>query len=111
VENSSDFLVEKMFKQSRRKQILSLVQPFISPQTEVLDVGCGDAWLLHGLKAKRRVGADIQRHRRLSVQGIEFYQVSVYSLPFPSESFDVVVLNSMVEHSLTLSSSIQWLST
>ncbi|GEM_PF-2623819 len=87
-----------MLRSFRRKQILSLVQPFVGTKTKVLDAGCGDAWLLHSLKAKRKVGLDTQRHQRLSMQGIEFFQASVYSLPFPSASFDVVVLNSMVEH-------------
>jgi len=60
----------------------------------VLDAGCGTGWAIRSLEGKglRTIGLDLQRTTSNSVHG------TVASLPFRSQSFDVVVCVRTLHH-------------
>lgn len=79
----------------------------VRPATHVLDLGCGDGFLMGLLSAKARrvVGIDAepsglalaeQKLRGLVNCGMT--AASCYALPFASETFDVVILADVIEH-------------
>lgn len=74
----------------------------IEPQERVLDVACGtgefERLLLERNPKQKITGIDISdrmlniaREKYQTYSNVEFHQVSVHSLPFASQSFDVVV--------------------
>jgi SAM-dependent methyltransferase len=69
------------------------------PETRLLDVGCGGAWL--GDHFERYTGVDVSAEAVAAAQerGIEALHIDPgQSLPFPDESFDGVVLKDVLEH-------------
>lgn len=74
---------------------------------ELLDVGCGTGHLLLGLRERlgdvvRLTGADfspvaVARTQAL-VPGVRGVVASVYGLPWPDDSFDVLVCTEVLEH-------------
>ena len=75
--------------------------------TTVLDVGCGDGYLMHRLAplARHVVGVDPEeRAFELASEKLKTYANcsvcggSGYALPFLEESFDVVILADVIEH-------------
>jgi SAM-dependent methyltransferase len=69
------------------------------PETRLLDVGCGGAWL--GDHFERYTGVDVSPEAVGAAQGrgIEVLQIEPgQALPFPDQSFDGVVLKDVLEH-------------
>jgi len=69
------------------------------PETRLLDVGCGGAWL--GDHFERYTGVDVSAEAVAAGQerGIEVLHIDPgQALPFPNESFDGVVLKDVLEH-------------
>lgn len=68
---------------------------------EVLDVGCGDVWLLRDLalfrSLKRRVGIDVELARPPEPE-IEVAAYDGQSLPFPDASFDSVIFGYFLHY-------------
>lgn len=56
----------------------------------VLDIGCGDGWLLDELRPREGYGCDIVQHPNLRAEW-HFEIQDVRALSYPNESFDVVV--------------------
>ena len=65
----------------------------------VLDVGIGSGHIAHYLSAvsKSVTGVNICDEREISA-GYRFVEVSGPELPFPDNSFDVVISNQVIEH-------------
>jgi ubiquinone/menaquinone biosynthesis C-methylase UbiE len=89
----------------------AFVLPHVRPGLTVLDCGCGPGSITVGLAeivAPGRVtgidtdAAQIERARaEVAARGasaIEFQTASVYALPFPEASFDVVFSHALLEH-------------
>lgn len=69
----------------------------------LLEVGCGEGYLLEKLRASEKVAVDISAEALQRAQGRTGAQVSVAlaeRLPFASESFDLVVSVGVMEHFL-----------
>jgi len=75
--------------------------------SRVLDVGCGDGYLMAQVKpyAEEVVGIDFEfSGARLATNQLQGFgncfvtQASCYCLPFPDHSFDVVLLADVIEH-------------
>ena len=87
------------------------VRPFISPQSEILDVGCGPAsitvglaeWAVEGSVIGIDVGEEILQtaQRALDASGlsnVSLEQASVYELPYSDDSFDVTYAHQVLQH-------------
>ena len=77
---------------------------FGSPVNKVLDVGCSYGWALDSLRGKAGelwgidTDGEALRHARARYSDIHFVHGSATSLPFPSDTFDAVVLSETIEH-------------
>ncbi|MEK7481295.1 MAG: class I SAM-dependent methyltransferase [Patescibacteria group bacterium] len=87
----------------RRDFIMRLMRA-VSPDAAVLEVGCSGGVLLHDLRARgftQLVGIDIspqavQCCRTRGLDGVQ--QADARALPFPDETFDIVVASDILEH-------------
>jgi ubiquinone/menaquinone biosynthesis C-methylase UbiE len=78
---------------------VSLLTPHLAPDATVLDVGCGEGYVLDELRARGFAnveGVDIVDIRRN--KGYPFRLYDGASLPFPDRSFDLVVLSFVLHH-------------
>ncbi len=107
-----DFIVQFMaFGQARRLRRKSIDAAQIKPGERILDVGCGTGDLT--LLAKERAGStgqvygidaatemiDVARGKAARAKAEVDFRVSVIEqLPFPAESFDVVLSSLMMHH-------------
>jgi ubiquinone/menaquinone biosynthesis C-methylase UbiE len=91
--------------------LLRLAAPEIAGTGKILDAGCGTGWCLRalvesGVQAERLRGVDIQEERvaaaKRAVPGAEIDVGDVRGLPFPDETFTVVLqltlLSSLGSH-------------
>ena len=78
---------------------VSLLTPHLGPGASVLDVGCGEGYVLDELLARgvtQVQGVDIVDIRRNKDYPFRLYDG--LTLPFPDRSFDVVVLSFVLHH-------------
>ena len=75
-------------------------QRWISPQDTVLDLGCGFGEFLGAVKARRRLGVDLNPASRQDLpEGIEVHGGSVCELGFLDQgSVDLVFTSNLMEH-------------
>ena len=83
------------YQQRVREDLLDLIPPDVR---SVLDVGCGDGFVLSGLDEKiEAMGVDLSaeaiKHVRRPTK-----QASITELPFADGSFDLVMANDVLEH-------------
>jgi SAM-dependent methyltransferase len=74
-----------------------LYKPYVSEQDDVLEFGCGGGYLLHTLKAKTKVGVDINPAAR--ARGAEL-GVQIYSTldELKGRTFDKIITSHALEH-------------
>jgi SAM-dependent methyltransferase len=84
--------------QGRVKECADLIEP----GNQLLDIGCSSGWLAPLVMSKGfrgYVGIDrVIVGRRQAMSGTAFVAGSVFSLPFPDNSFDAVCLFDVIEH-------------
>jgi SAM-dependent methyltransferase len=68
----------------------------VSPGDRVLDVGCDDGEIISRLRARRRVGLDLNPRCRDSAVGLA--RADARALPVQSCAFDVVLAFDIIEH-------------
>lgn len=101
---------EWMAQRTATRELAFLV-PHLRPGMTVLDCGCGPGSITIGLAELvapgHVVGIDIEPRQLAAatdlaaerrVENVRFEQASVYELPFPDGSFDVVVAHFVLEH-------------
>lgn len=91
------------------REIVESVLRYVEPGEEILDAGCGDG-IISVLAAKKgaKVTAldislpNLERAKKLTkkngVYNIKFLQGDVENLPFPNNSFDLVISSQVLEH-------------
>jgi len=81
------------------KRLTEIFQHFIPKNQGVLEVGCGDARLLHSLSPSKGVGVDFsfEMCRRAKTQHPELniIQADAHNLPF-KDSFDFIILSDLL---------------
>jgi ubiquinone/menaquinone biosynthesis C-methylase UbiE len=88
--------------QTVRKETLhtvSLVAPHVAPGASVLDVGCGEGYVLEELAARgagELFGADVVDIRQEKARPFRLYDG--VELPFLDRRFDVVILSFVLHH-------------
>jgi len=88
--------------QTARKETLhtvSLVAPHVAPGASVLDVGCGEGYVLEELAARGRrwlCGVDVVEIRQKNTRPFRLFDGVL--LPFGDRRFDVVVLSFVLHH-------------
>lgn len=88
--------------QTVRKETLhtvSLVAPHVAPGASVLDVGCGEGYVLEELAARgagELFGVDVVDIRRQKARPFRLYDG--LELPFLDRRFDVVILSFVLHH-------------
>ncbi|MBM4429243.1 MAG: glycosyltransferase [Chloroflexi bacterium] len=82
--------------QRRRHKIVTQMADARRPS---LDIGCGSSRILSAL-AEHTIGLDIDRGKLLYARryGRPLVQGSVFTLPFPAESFEQIVCSEVIEH-------------
>jgi SAM-dependent methyltransferase len=83
----------------RMHTLVERFSPYIEPGQRVLDVGCGSGMLGAAL-AKKIPGlvAEGVEIRPRGMEGIKVYGYEGSALPFPDDSYDVVILADVVHH-------------
>ena len=78
---------------------VSLLMPHLTPGASVLDIGCGEGYVLDELAA--RGVTNVQGVDIVDIRRNKDYPFRVYdgqTLPFPDRSFDLVVLSFVLHH-------------
>lgn len=78
---------------------LDFIKPHVK-EGKVLDVGCGDGFLLSKILGGEKYGIDIseKRVKQASQFAKEVKQASIYNIPYPDKFFDVVICTEVLEH-------------
>jgi len=108
-ENYGGGLNEKLLEPGQSWIAWSRALHFLLPPVEVIDLGCGDGAITSEISrfASRVVGIDSnpralvaarKRAEREHLEGIEFQEGRIESLPYEEESFDLAIFSQSLHH-------------
>jgi ubiquinone/menaquinone biosynthesis C-methylase UbiE len=97
--------------QRTAEEAAAFLLPELRPGMRLLDVGCGPGSITRGLAARvapgQAIGLDLSRETLEAARtdaaarglgNVQYEEGSVYELPFPEASFDVVYAHQVVQH-------------
>lgn len=82
----------------RAKLLLSVYKHWFKRNGTVIDLGCGTGIIAYQLRKElglKIIGCDIKKYL---LYDIPFVKIKGDKLPFPSQSYDVVLLNDVLHH-------------
>lgn len=91
----------ELLQYNRIKSLIKTYKGWLDPGSSVLDVGCGDGILTAALSRKYRLkttGCDVEKFLLKPVDFILMKNKN--KLPFPDKSFDTVMFNDVLHHTL-----------
>ena len=95
--------LQRMWHTNKLNTILALIED--TPK-KVLDVGCASGWFLSNIAAKfpraSYYGIDIYdkgiAYAKLLYPNIQFKVADAHAIPFPNETFDLIICTEVLEH-------------
>ena len=99
---------EELLESRNAAVYADFLEPYLTSDAKLLDVGCGSGSITVGLasKVERLTGVDVDDAefedarayaRQLGIGNVQFRVGSVYSLGFPDDHFDACLAHSMLE--------------
>lgn len=93
------------FKKVAERAKVRAYEPYLAPGARVLDIGCGDGHALREIgdaypAPLELEGLEFSEHAIAAAEraGIRVHRGRIEDAPLPSESFDLVILNQLIEH-------------
>lgn len=92
-------ILSRLLQHNRIKLVTKTYKGWLTGQSKVLDVGCGDGILTDTLSRKyhlKTTGCDIEK---FLIKSLNFVLMKDKNkLPFPNSSFDIVMFNDVLHH-------------
>ena len=81
-----------------QKRFISLINSYLGKGQPVLDIGCGNGYIMGNLKANSVIGIDQCFEMLAQGNNKNFLCADAENLPFPKDSFDAVYSVDLLEH-------------
>ena len=87
-------------KAAKMRAVLADEGVFENTNLKILDIGCSFGHILRMLTPKTGIGIgiDIDKNIGSHTENVFFVRTDAENLPFPDESFDLIVCNHVYEH-------------
>lgn len=87
-------------KAAKIRAVLADVGVFSEPNIRILDIGCSFGHILKLLTPRTGIGVGVDMDRNIGTrsENVFFVRTDAENLPFPPESFDVIICNHVYEH-------------
>jgi SAM-dependent methyltransferase len=93
------------FKAFAERAKVRAYEPYLAPGARVLDVGCGDGHVLRQIQEAFSFplaleGLEFSDHAIEAAEraGFKVYRGRIEDAPLPSDSFDLIIMNQLIEH-------------
>ena len=85
----------------RNENLYSVVEPFLSYDTKILDIGCGDGSFLKFLQQQKYLflnGFELAKKSVDNINGFNIDTGNAQNLPYDNGSYDCIVMDQFLEH-------------